>query len=291
MEEINDIVFLGVQGYRYSNEQRDCCLTLYIQFNFGVSGMEIVIICSLYQKYWRIGADCRPKNWVLFQRYLLLLVRHDAAVSLNHKNGRAWMHNFFVRAFAKAYYSMLGLGDVKNVVLKVTVYLIYVIFFQKPPRFLFVKWIKLAQTGKLSFERHQLLQVSDFCKRILSMLRTMWISSFNNSNAFNQPGLKVSLQLIRYEVLFGQLDHQKDLRWYFHESKAFKLHTTACLFIWGVCSTWVVFSHWLSALQKKWVCLNDFLRQALSRLRRTWYFCLNFSDGMSTCEKIKCLYN
>ena len=67
----------------------------------------------------------------------------------------------FFGAPANSPYSMLGLGNVENVVIKKT---IYVSFVQKLLWYFCVKLIKFAQTWKLLFDGHQLLLVSKLCK-------------------------------------------------------------------------------------------------------------------------------
>ena len=74
---------------------------------------------------------------------------------------------FFVGAPANTHYSMLGLGSVKNVVAKIT---IYVSIVHKLLWYLFVKRKKFAQTGILLFDRHQLDLISKFCKMNLSIV-------------------------------------------------------------------------------------------------------------------------
>ena len=91
---------------------------------------------------------------------------------------------------------MLGLGNVENVVLKI---FINVSFVQKLFWYFFVKLIKLAQTGNLLFDRHQLSIVSEFCKMNLSV-KTMRISKFNDNN-FNQSDSNISLWIIRNEAV------------------------------------------------------------------------------------------
>ena len=74
---------------------------------------------------------------------------------------------------------MLGLGKVKNVLVKIT---IYVSFVQKFLWYFFVKQKKFAQTGNLLFDRHELLLVKKFCNNELTggvAMKTMKIVNFN----------------------------------------------------------------------------------------------------------------
>ena len=109
---------------------------------------------------------------------------------------------FFVGAFANTYYSMLGSKAYKNVVGKIT---IYATFVQKLLWNFFVKRKKFAQAGNLLFDRNQLLLASKVCKMILSTVITMWISSFENSHAFNQSDINISDPIIRYGTMVWQL--------------------------------------------------------------------------------------
>ena len=81
---------------------------------------------------------------------------------------------------------MLRLGVVKKDVVKIT---IYVNLIQKPLWYFFVKRIENAQTGNLLLVKHQLLLVTNVCKMILSMIKTMLISILNESHAFKQSNL------------------------------------------------------------------------------------------------------
>ena len=146
--------------------------------------------------FWENRADCQPNNSVFFWRFSLLLGGYNVAVSLNCKIGTTWLQMIFVGASANSNDSMLGLKNVKNVVVKIT---LYVSFVQKHLLYSFVKWIKYAQTGSLFFDRHQLSIVSNFCKKNLSV-KTMRISNFND-NIFNQSESNISLWVIRYEAM------------------------------------------------------------------------------------------
>ena len=92
---------------------------------------------------------------------------------------------------------MLGLGGVKNVLLKMT---INICFVQKLVGYS-SKRLQFAQIGSVLFDRHQLPLVSKFCKTHLSTVKTMWSSSFNNSHALNESDLNISAPTIRYESL------------------------------------------------------------------------------------------
>ena len=59
----------------------------------------------------------------------------------------------FVGSFPNSNYSAVGLWNVQNVVIKLT---IYVCFVQNLFWFFFVCWIKFAQAGKLLYKRHWL---------------------------------------------------------------------------------------------------------------------------------------
>ena len=86
---INEFDYLDVQRYCYSNEQRDCLLTLSIQSRLWVG--ESVCSCYLDQKFCENQADCRPNKWVVFWSWLILNGSYNVAVSLNRKPGKTWL--------------------------------------------------------------------------------------------------------------------------------------------------------------------------------------------------------
>ena len=73
------VAHLDVQRYLWSNEQKDCCLTLQIQFSlgFGTGNYQKLLASS---KVWEISANCRL-NWVYFWKSLHLLEWHNASIS------------------------------------------------------------------------------------------------------------------------------------------------------------------------------------------------------------------
>ena len=83
------------------------------------------------------------------------------------KRAKLDCNRFLVGASANSHYSMLWLGIVKNVVVKVTN---YVNFVQNLLWHFLVKWIEFEHTVNLLFEKHQLPSVSKFCKKNLSVV-------------------------------------------------------------------------------------------------------------------------
>ena len=74
---------------------------------------------------------------------------------------------FCAGASVNSQYWMLGLTNVKNVVVKIT---IYVSFVQKLLWYSFVRWKRSAKIGNSLLDRHQLPLVSKFCKSNLSVV-------------------------------------------------------------------------------------------------------------------------
>ena len=64
----------------------------------------------------------------------------------------------FIDSFANPNYPVVGLCNVQNVVIKVT---IYVCFVQKFFLYFFVYWIKIAQAGKVLFGRHWQINIEN----------------------------------------------------------------------------------------------------------------------------------
>ena len=156
---INEFAYSDVQRYRYSNEQKDVFWRFRSNVSFGGNGIcKNLLVLSKVLKNSRELSD-KELNW--FWRYSLHLGGNNAALFLNRKSGTISMKGRFVGASVNTHYSMLGLGDVKSVAVRIT---IYVSFVEKLFWYFFVNWIEFAQSGKLLFERHQLLLVSKTCK-------------------------------------------------------------------------------------------------------------------------------
>ena len=104
----------------------------------------------------------------------------------------------FVGASGNTYYWMLG--DVKNVMVKIT---IYVSFVRKLLQYFFVKWIDFAQTGSLLSDRHQLILVNKTCRNetIGSKHRYGLRNEFNfrwrQDFCFNQSHSNMSFWIIK----------------------------------------------------------------------------------------------
>ena len=60
---MNEHVYLEIQCYLSSTEQKQRLLTLYIQSQFWVSVIESANTCPHHQKLWENPANCKPKNW------------------------------------------------------------------------------------------------------------------------------------------------------------------------------------------------------------------------------------
>ena len=52
---INKFVYLGVQGYRYSNEQRDCLLTCRSNLSFGLRYRNLYTLASVFKGFEKIA--------------------------------------------------------------------------------------------------------------------------------------------------------------------------------------------------------------------------------------------
>ena len=104
---------------------------------------------------------------------------------------------FFVGSFANTYFSMLGLGDVQNSIVKNT---ICVIFVPKILEYFIVERKKFAQTGNLIFNRNHLFQSVSFAKWDCGCENNANLY-FNSSHVFNPSGSRFSLRIVSYDAV------------------------------------------------------------------------------------------
>ena len=115
--------------------------------------MEVVSTCSLSESFEEIPQTLNQRTEFFFgdihflEDIPLLCLGIAKLEQLECKR-------LFVGAFANTYFSVVGLGNVKKVVVETTIYVSCV---QKLFCYFFTKCLNFERTGNLLFDRHQLL--------------------------------------------------------------------------------------------------------------------------------------
>ena len=144
--------------YLFSKAKRNCLSTVDLQSHFCVTENETIKLRSRAERIMQT-----VNQWTEFSfGFIRFFLENITLLWLQFlKFEQPNCIKFSVRDIASTCYSMLGLGDVESDFVNKNV---YISFLQKILWYFSVKRITFAQTGKLLFDRYQLLLFSIFCE-------------------------------------------------------------------------------------------------------------------------------
>ena len=118
-------------------------------FIFGFRQWNLYTVARSIKSIRKIGQFLNQKKSVLFWRYLLLFARYKAALSSNRITGTTPLQKFF-GAFANCCFSMLGLRNVKNVLVKICIQVSSLLAFLRKMNKVYTNWdLALWQTSTI----------------------------------------------------------------------------------------------------------------------------------------------